>query len=482
MTKRNTALVLLCSTILVACTLDSLWGVDSPRPALQQHDIFAIDPLCRDLIVDTEALAVVPVVVTMTGKRRDSGLGAEGVPVAVSRGACDGTGFTADASVLAAEVPEGTGVEGGKAARKCMRSARPLADNLSDRVMLRERPNEGCRLRSASRLDCTLNARGEASFEVISNLTEDEVTDLGAGPGYVPLCLRPLEFGHMSEEVDGSTRTNIRYHSQELWVLPRAGRTSTALATIVQEVQAPDVLSDVDSRACDTLYDCVTPRERATLLAGFASREIPQDTLRREDLLPATQTVDVRAVLSVVRKPDADAAIYLSSGDCRGPTGPLALDMQIAQSEASTLPFYVCGPGHEAEYSVVTRLLSADDAPADAGADAAVDGGVEPADEAESPDVVVHAASVTAISQAKGFVVVSSGEAAAVQTLTCDGMSSATPAQGPLFVRPPLASNSAGEIVVTCDDDDGGAPRCDMRSLPIELRDGTTCNLEVPPL
>ena len=83
---RATALPLCLCGLLTGCTLDSLWGSDSPRPALHKDDQFKVDPLCRDLVVDTNSLAPVPVVVTLTGKRRGSNLGAESVPVAVTRG------------------------------------------------------------------------------------------------------------------------------------------------------------------------------------------------------------------------------------------------------------------------------------------------------------------------------------------------------------------------------------------------------------
>src|SRR5689334_18057605 len=79
---------LVACACISSCTLDSLWGTDAPRPSLHPDDTFDVDPLCRDLTIDSASVAPVPGYVTVTGKRRDTGLGAEAVPVAVMRGRC----------------------------------------------------------------------------------------------------------------------------------------------------------------------------------------------------------------------------------------------------------------------------------------------------------------------------------------------------------------------------------------------------------
>lgn len=494
MMKRYAALLLPC-IVLAGCTLDSLWGLDSPRPALQRFDIFTVDPVCRDLVIDTEALTTVPVIITMTGKRRDSGLGAEGVPVSVTRGPCNGTVAALDASVLDPKPDAGTGVEGGPPAMTCTRDASRLAADLSDRIMLAERPGEGCQFRSPARLDCTLDPRGEAAFQVTSNLTEQEVTDLAGGALFVPLCLRPLEFGRADK--DGkSERTDVRHHSTEVWVLPRAGRVSAALATIVQNVDAASVVSSDETRLCSGIFDCSVPRQRAALRAGFVSREVSESLVSVENLVPVNRTVDVRAVLSVVRQPSAGAA-YLSATGCGGASGASTLDLQIAESERSTLPFFVCGPGHAAEYSVVTRIATASAGPP-AREDGGVDGGIvdegvvdggappaqpsEPADAMSTSDIVVYAASVAAASQHRGFVVTESGDDGVVETLSCDGATDPLLTPGLILVRDPLVE-SGDTVLATCgDEEDSGTPGCDARTISIELTDGNTCDLEVPAL
>ena len=170
------------------CNWSALWGQDAPRPALDSNDDFRVVPRCPELIVDPSALATVPTYVTLSGRRRDSGLGAEGVPVTVTLGQCDTQDAgTPDAEPIDAAV--GDADAGDEATGGCG-AGLPLLDEAVGKLELIGTAERGCRQRSPSELDCTLNARGEASFEVSGVFPNDEVS-LG---GYLPICVAPVSW------------------------------------------------------------------------------------------------------------------------------------------------------------------------------------------------------------------------------------------------------------------------------------------------
>jgi len=457
------------SAILSGCTLDSLWGVDSPRPSLHWKDSFHVDPLCRDLIVDSAAIAPVPVQVTITGKRRDTGLGAEAVSVVVTRGSCADSETERDGGQKARDGGTDDGVS------SCKRGVPRLAETLFAKVELMESPSDGCRARSPARLDCTLDPKGEASFGVIAYLSENEV----AVGGYVPVCVRPLEFGHESDEDEELAR----HHLKELWVLPRAGTVRLALATLAvdqPELNRLRAVTGGGTLPCKGLFDCDLPRTRVALRAGFASTEIPVTSLQVADLQPVNRETELQASLSVVAPPAA-GNVFLAANNCDAISGPPTLDLRIAASEAATPVFYLCGPGHAASYSVVTRLGASGGealADADAGAEAS-DGGIGPPDESA---LVVRAREVSVPSQTRGYAATGSGETRRIETLTCDGTPGPTPASGRLDIRAPLDTDNEGNVVLECGadmDDDGGSAVCSGPTLAIELKDGNACSLEL---
>ncbi|MGD8860932.1 MAG: hypothetical protein PVI30_13055 [Myxococcales bacterium] len=452
------------------CTLDSLWGVDAPRPSLQEKDTFQVDPLCRGHIVDDGAVAPVPSYVTLTAKRWRTGLGAEAVPVTVTLGAC--------------ELDAGDGGAAGPISR-CSRDLGRLPQPLIEQFELEARDNQGCRRRSPSRLDCTLSPRGEASFGVISRLREEHLTERG----YVPVCVRPLEIPF--EEADGGGAQTPVHHLTEVWVIPRAGTATQALATL--EVSAPELLVRAETDAtCDRLYDCDQARVRSSFQAGFVSRAIPADALRPRDFLPVRRGVALRARLEVIEPPQLErpvpgSAFLSGTDDCDGSARELRLE--IPAGLTATPVFYLCAPGSGGTYSVLTvqeeTRAALDGGTLDAGAPDATtaDGGAEAA---QDPDqLVVHASEVTAADLVRGYRATTTGDTLRLETQLCSGERRPT-ATAEVEVRDPLDIADGDAIVVDCsagDDDDAGSgsAACAGGEIELHVSGGDSCRLEVEP-
>src|SRR5262245_55920089 len=86
--RRVALLLLVCAAVASAC--QTLYGVDTPRRSLQKPDSFEVEPQCPDLTIDSASLVATLRVITLTGRRWQTGLGAESVPVTVNIGPCEG--------------------------------------------------------------------------------------------------------------------------------------------------------------------------------------------------------------------------------------------------------------------------------------------------------------------------------------------------------------------------------------------------------
>jgi hypothetical protein len=343
---------LLVSLGMAAC--DTLYGFDSPRPSLGGRDTFQVDPTCADLPVDPMGLASVPTLITITG-HRDSGLGAESVPVSVRVGPCDCT--NGDCGV------EGAGGQGGADGASssgwpsCTNGLEPLSDLDASQFELTALDGRGCRQRSPSRLDCTLDASGEAAFGVVSR-----VQDAFNLSGYLPLCVVPLEVDP-KREVDAK-------HMRSIAVLPRVGTSRVALAVVqVGEQEPPPPFAS--SAVCDDLLSCQDTRARARFQVGVVSADLPAASVRVGDFRPVTRAVAVQAQLRVLTPPLGGTAPFLSrsanctpeaTGDDVGAGGDAGvasegLPLELSAGQSGSDVFYLCAPAYASEAEVTATLL-----------------------------------------------------------------------------------------------------------------------------
>ena len=461
------------------CSWDALWGLDAPRPAIGPNDPFRVDPLCPDLIVDPSGAAAVPRIVTLTG-RRQSGLGAESVPVSVRRGPCsdafdagaavaDGGATQGSAQAMPADGGPGSATEG-EAASGCYGASEALDSAYADAIELVELEDRGCRQRSPSLLECTLNARGEAAFGVLGHLPDDEVI-LG---GYVPICVTPLE-------IKGSRKR------REVRVFPRLGSSKLAVAVLQLSGDQPPAEAP-EGAACGSLYDCDEPRARATFQAGVVSADIPTPELRASDFLPVRRDLELSVHLRTLdTAAGAAAGAFLSTsascaagGDAGAPEPDLQLE--IRQPLRDTDVFYLCATGFSASYQITAELAVAD--AADAGTPTA-------ASNVEAP--AARPSTVALMPLPEGYVSEASSAGQIVHTALCGGMLGPTDPEAIRRVSGARIVDHEGRVVIACEsidpDADAGAASAvgsqgssmaaACGEIALELTSGGTCRLDV---
>jgi hypothetical protein len=427
------------SLALVAC--ETLYGFDSPRPSLGQGDGFKVDPACADLPVDPSALAAVPTVVTLTG-RRETGLGAEGVPVSVTVGSCNcEEGDCPEGSGGASPAAGGMGGGGGASelasgagAPECVGEREPLSSLDASQFALQALDGRGCEQRSPSRLDCTLDASGDAAFGVISR-----VQDAFNLVGYLPVCVQPLELGQQKK------------FRQTMAVVPRVGSARVALAVVQvggQEPQPP-----IPSGAtCDNVLDCGAVRARAQFQVGVVSADLPAASVRSADFRSVTRDVSLTAELRVLSAPSAGPAPFITArSDCAesgsnpgagGQGGQSGTDtsevpLHLSSGQSGSEVFYLCAPAYAGGFEVTASLS---------------DGGMQ------SPQVLTAAVNAPPLTHA--YLVQAVQSQRVLFSETC-GMQPAavSPAQIPVGSNATKLTVSADgtRVLVTCDNDAGGA-------------------------
>lgn len=350
--------VVAVNVMVSGCSCDSLYGVDSPRPTLSDRDSFDVDPACPELALDTAALAAVPRIITLTAKRA-SGLGAESVPVSVRMGSCTADEVDAGRTDPSAAHPPRDPTPDSSttpSAQTCVNGMPPLDHVTMSSFALTADEEHGCRSRSPSRVDCTLDARGEARFGVVGEVPADGISLTG----YLPLCITPLELG-----------AGRPAHQIELGLVPRLGTSRVALAAV--QLQGGDVPPTVEQGAtCDALIDCSALRARARLQVGVVSADIPSGQARDTDFRPVIQQVSVRAGLRVLTElPSGSPMPFLSTeGSCSGADESAGQDagveetalsgpsLHIRREQRGSEIIYLCASGHGASYEITPELFA----------------------------------------------------------------------------------------------------------------------------
>lgn len=459
------ALLLLGTTGVLAC--DTLYGLDTPRPALSGDDTFTVTPRCADLPVDPSGLALVPTVITMTGRRAESGLGAESVPVSVSVGPCQDEGSMAEASAGAAG-QAGAGGSADGTAPSCTTSTPGISALDAAQFELTALEARGCRQRSPSLLDCTLDPSGEAAFGVLSRL-QDQLNVSGS----LLICVSPLALGAKS-------------HEKVVAVVPRIGASRVALAVV--QLDGDEAVSVIPpASSCESVLDCDRPSARARLQAGVVSRDIPTALIRRSDLRPVTRRTQLAVALQTLKAPASGGMPYLSldpncepsadesgAGGAGGATGEgdPALEVQIAAGQSASDVFYLCAPGSAADAELTASLIDTS---------------------AVAPFQVPREVTLNALTTA--YRVETQGDARVLASQAC-GEAQRPVAPGALPVQPALSSDGQ-RVLVSCPaepsgasgaSDAGGAagagpsPNPTMAeecSIQIDVGSSGTCTLEV---
>lgn len=473
--ERIAALCTLVALTAFGCSWDALWGLDAPRPSLAPGDRFEVDPLCPQAIVDPSGLAVVPRIVTLTGRKQGSGFGAESVPVSVRRGACAHAlnGGDGGSSRPAASA---SGDGGSENAFSCYAGAEVLDNSFADAIELVALEDRGCRLRSPSLLECTLNARGEAAFEVVAHLPDDEVI-VG---GYVPFCVVPLEL-ERSESYKPQKQRELR-------VFPRLGASRIAFAVL--ELASDEIAAAIppEGASCTSLFECNDRRARARFQAGIVSADLPASELRPSDFLPVRRDVALSVQLRTVRDAAGrDEAAFLSpSSSCAVPDAGVAagssLPLQIRATARDTDVFFLCASRFSSSHQLSIELAAA----------ASMDAGASPEQiNADAP--ASRSSTVMLPALAQGYVSEPSAAGVVVRTRACGGTESAT---DPAAVRRISGAHSVdtdGRLVIACattdENDAGGTPQTAAApdsgavqacgAITLELTSGGTCRLDV---
>lgn len=371
----------LLSALLCGCSCEALYGFDSARPSLAADDTFDVDPECPDLPLDPSGVALVPRVVTLSGRRAKTGLGAEGVPVSVRIGRCEEIG-NADGAAGAAGatgVAGAAGVEGASGSHvvpgpTCVGGLQPLEQPQRAAFELDAVEGRGCRQRSPLRLDCTLDPAGEAAFEVVGQLLDDGLSLTG----YLPVCVTPLE-------LDVELGPSAPKFLTEVGVIPRFGSSRVALAVV--ELKDEESAPVVPSGNCASLVNCDRATARAVFQAGIVSPDIPSGEVQKSDFLQVTRGIELMADLAVLSSPTGEQPFLSIDPKCSpttsdagtsdaggqasaGDGGALAtasgnsIPLSIEQGQSATQVFYLCAPGDPSSNEVTPQLT---DANSDAG-------------------------------------------------------------------------------------------------------------------
>ncbi len=490
-------LSVLCVLSVSGCNLSALWGLDAPRPALASNDVFKVDPACPDLIIDRSGLAQVPRIVTLSGRRHGTGLGAEAVPITVRLGACEGGGrdtsnkdtsnkdasnkdagpvsTASGATIKDAGSTSDAGLGTNSAAANACHSGATLDNTLTEQVELIEHQDGGCHRRSPALLECTLNARGEATFEVQGHFPNGELS-LG---GFAPFCVTPLEVGDQHA------------HRTEEYIVPRFGASQLAVAVLQLSNSTATTAATADA-GCDTLFSCATARARATFRAGVVSADIPTGDLRVSDLLPVVRDVDLTVDISSLDTLPQTASAFLSKTPCNEApdAGPMAGDssfsLPIRSRQSGTDTFYLCASGFAASYQVTANLTGAPTAATDGGSD------TTSAPSADAPVALPSTVVLTALPE--GYVAEPAVGGLIVNTLLCGGsrvhtdphslqVSGATPI-GPddqlvlACAAPKLADDAGTSPAGSAGQSTDAATACGQITLTPNT--GGTCRLDAP--
>jgi hypothetical protein len=325
-----------------AAACDTLYGLDSARRSLQHGDSFQVDPTCPELIVDPNA--PIPRVVTLTGRRGETGLGAESVPVVVQLGFCDRN--TPVAGLSAADNAGAGGVgssDGGVTVGVCSTLRAPLNATEQGLFELVAQEGRGCRQRSPARLDCTLDASGEAAFGIVGRPPETAADFVG----YLPICATPLEL-EVQEEAEASHEFQI-----EMVVTPRVGTARSALA--VMQVDGDVETAFADASDC-TLVDCDSARRRGGFRAGFVSSEIPAGMLRSGDFIAFQRESPLLVSVTTLEPPSAGPTPFLSTDPTCATATAEDLSLVVAKGKAATDVFYLCAPSFGSSVEVSAAL------------------------------------------------------------------------------------------------------------------------------
>jgi len=210
----------------------------------------------------------------------------------------------------------------------------------------------GCRQRSPSVLDCTLDASGEASFGVQSRIQDDFNLN-----GYVPICVTPLY--------------QRSKPPMEVAVIPHVGSSRVALAVVQLEGDEAIPASAQDA-SCDSFLACDEVRVRARLQVGVVSRDLPAASIRRSDFRPVTREVKLSAELQALTAAASGSAPFLTKNpDCQAPapaassgsggadaTEGVPLHIDAGQSASDVL--YLCASSHASLSQVTATLVDSD--------------------------------------------------------------------------------------------------------------------------
>lgn len=458
------------------CSCDSLYGFDTPKPLLRSRDQFEADPSCPDLVVDTSLVTTPQSIITLTGRRYDTGLGAESVPVVVTIGECgaeedagspaDGGQDAASPDVVAREASAGQPASTSNPS--CSGSLRRL-DRLHEAAFeLVVMEEQGCRRRSPTRLECRLNASGEASF-AIQGRSLDDGLHLS---GYVPICVTPRERDMESPK-----------HQTLIHVIPRFGRSRVAIAV----VNLPDDKGalPLESDNCESLHNCDTLHPRARFLAGVISKDIPPGDARESDFLPLSGSITLTARVSTLSAlPSGTAAPFLST-DSACPTpdagvpdapeadggAPHGLPLPIGGGQRETDVFYLCAPAYEASYRITPRLLE---------------------ETAEPPDI--HPSEVKLSAVVEGYVAEPEDVGHSLYVKPCGAGEELAPHSAVKKIEKPLSVQEQRVVIGACatassSDDAGTGTVGDAgndagedsacQTIRLELESGGTCELRL---
>lgn len=338
------------ASALAAASCSTLYGYDSPRATLLEADTFHVDPPCVDLPVDNAGPVRPESHVTLTGRREATHLGAEGVPVSVRLGNCESEDLAGrldpgnDASSQAGNEPSASVQQNQQASCGSLGTGDL---ELGDFELL-ALEGRGCRSRSRVRLDCTLNASGEASFGVTAHLPPGLLLD-----GSIPICITPNELpNQVVSSEDEST------HQQTIFVRPRSAASRVALAAAyLDSGEAGGELTN--GQDCRQLRDCGQVTSRARLQVGLMPIDSPRDAVRISDFRTVRRAVDVVAQLDTLTGPDE---AYLSlDGRCGLPESGAptpSLELVIDANHRSSPVVHVCSTGRKARLAVTPTTVS----------------------------------------------------------------------------------------------------------------------------
>jgi hypothetical protein len=361
--------------LLLASSCSNLYGGDSPRASLRIGDTFEIDPRCVDLPIDGAALVRPERFVTLTARRGNTDLGAEGVPVSARLGMCEGMSIDAGASmdgggngVTDSRIgqPQQPRFEGNTCGGPTGFGDLEIAD--FELVSLEGR---GCRRRSSARLDCTLDASGEATFAVTAFVGAGVILD-----GVVPICITPNEL-----PARHGSKSDIDAFQEVIFVKPRSATSRVALAIArVDTVESAEPIAD--GTDCSELRDCREIRSRARLQMGFAPIDVPRESVRSSDFRTVQSAFNLSAQVQVLSGISELTAYLSQDPNCALPDSgvpDVALNLELPIGHRSTGVFHVCSDGSATRVEITPDVVdgnsgSVEIVPAVVGVDALLSG------------------------------------------------------------------------------------------------------------